>query len=111
MSKFDEKIEFYKVKMKELGIKVDAQLLHDCTKACGPSIYNADAETVSGSDQKELDRVKKNYLIGKLGCKTSDNLDSLIAHAVDKIGKSNRNKYRAIFYYLLSQKLGKSPAK
>lgn len=112
MSKFDEKVSFYKETMGKLGIKgIDDQLLHDCTKACGPSIYNADAETVSGSDQTELDRVKKNYLIGKLGCKASDDLDGLVQHAVDTMGKSNRSKYRAIFYYILSKKLGKSPAK
>lgn len=110
MSKFDEKVAFYTTKMKDLGIKVDADLLHKCTKACGPSIYNADAETVSGSDQAELDRVKKSYLKGKLGLTDKDDLDGLIAHAVDTIGKSNRNKYRAIFYYILSQKTGKSPA-
>ncbi len=111
MSKFDEKVEFYKNQMKELGIKIDNQLLHDCTKACGPSIYNADAETVSGSDKDELKRVQKNYLIGKLGLTEKDGLDGLIDHAIDKLGKSNRNKYRAIFYYLLSQKSGVSPAK
>ncbi len=110
MSKFDEKIAFYKEQMGKLGIKVDDQLLHDCTKACGPSIYNRDAETVSGSDQAELDRVKKNYLVGKLGLSASDDLDGLVQHAVDTMGSSNRNKYRAIFYYILSQKTGKSPA-
>ena len=53
MSKFDEKIEKYKSKMKDLGISASDDLLHACTKACGPSIYNDDAETVSSSDQKE----------------------------------------------------------
>ena len=110
MSKFDDKISFYKQEMGKLGISVDDQLLHDCTKACGPSIYNADAETVSGSDKTELDRVKKNYLTGRLGLTDSDDLDGLVAHAVNTMGSSNRNKYRAIFYYILSQKTGKSPA-
>ena len=43
MSKFEEKKAFYKAEMEELGIKVDDDLLHACTKACGPSIYNDDA--------------------------------------------------------------------
>ena len=32
---------------------------------CGPSIYNADSSTVSGSDEKELATVKNNFLIKK----------------------------------------------
>lgn len=110
MSKFDEKLEFYTAEMEKLGIKVDADLLKVCTKACGPSIYNRDAECVSGSDQAELDRVKKSYLKGKLGMSDDDDLDGLVGYAVETMGKSNRNKYRAIFYYLLSKKTGKSPA-
>jgi len=110
MSKFDEKVEHYIAEAKELGIKVDRDLLITCTKACGPSIYNDDAETVSGSDKTELERVKKNYLKGKLGLTDNDDLDGLIKYAVDTMGSSNRNKYRAIFYYLLSKKSGKSPA-
>jgi len=109
VSKFDEKVEFYKGKMKDLGIKVDADLLHAATKACGPSIYNRDAETVSGSDPKELGRVKNNFLKKKLGLTDSDDLDGMIAKAIDVIGKSNRSKYRAIMYYLLSQQAGKTP--
>ena len=110
MSKFDEKVDFYKAKCKDLGIAVDHDLLVKCTKACGPSIYNDDAETIASSNQEELDRVKKNYLVGKLGLGANDDLDGLINYAVDTLGKSNRNKYRAIFYYLLSKKSGKSPA-
>ena len=110
MSKFEEKKAFYKAEMEELGIKVDDDLLHACTKACGPSIYNDDAETVSSSDKDELARVRNNYLKGKLGLGEDDDLDGLIQHAIDTLGSSNRNKYRAIFYYLVSAKSGKSPA-
>jgi ribosome assembly protein YihI (activator of Der GTPase) len=110
MSKFDEKVAGYKANMEKLGIKYDEDKLIACTKACGPSIYNADGETVSGSDQSELDTVKKNYLIKKLGLSESDDLDSVVNHVIEKMGKSNRNKYRAIFYYLCSEKVGKFPS-
>lgn len=110
MGKFDEKVEFYAGKMSEMGIKVDNSLLIACAKACGPSLYKADAETVSGSDKDELDRVKKNYLGGKLGLANDAKLDDLMNYALDTIGRSNRNKYRAIFYYLLSKKSGVSPS-
>ena len=106
MSKLDEKIATYSKEMTKLGIPVDAALLRAVTKGCGPSIYNNDSETVSASDKSELDRVKKNFMQKKLGL-SGDDLDAGIAYAIEKIGKSNRNKYRAIFYYLIVKKFGK----
>jgi preprotein translocase subunit Sec63 len=107
MSKFDEKLALYQSEMKKLGIKFDADLLTKVTKGLGPSIYKKDAETVSGSDAKELGTVKNNFLIKKLGLPDSPKLDSAIESVVEIMGKSNRNKYRAIFYYLLVVEFGK----
>jgi len=101
MSKFDEALEKYTAEMKKLKIAVDADLLRAVTKACGPSIYNRDASTVSSGDPKELETVKKNFLIKKLGLKDSPKLDESIKEVVDTFGSSHKNKYRAIFYYLL----------
>ena len=106
MSKFDEKIALYKAEMTKLGIKFDADLLTKVTKGLGPSIYKADAETVSGSDKKELATVKNNFLIKKLGLSDGPKLDSALEAVIEKVGKSNRNKYRAIVYYLLVKELG-----
>jgi hypothetical protein len=106
MSKFDEKVAQYQAEMKKLGLSCDNDLLTKVTKGLGPSIYKADAETVSGTDEKELATVKNNFLIKKLGLKDGAKLDQAIANAIEKIGKSNRNKYRAIFYYLLVKELG-----
>jgi hypothetical protein len=36
-------------------------LLTKVTIGCGPSIYNADAATVAGSQQAELETVKNNF--------------------------------------------------
>ena len=110
MSKLDEKIEKYTAEMKKLGLKCDADLLAAVTKGLGPSIYKADAETVSGSDAKELETVKKNFLMKKLGLSDSPKLDAAIESVMEKIGKSNRNKYRAIVYYLLVKELGQESA-
>ena len=107
MSKFDEKIAQYQGEMKKLGISFDADLFTKVTKGLGPSIYRPDAETVSGSDAKELGTVKKNFLMKKLGLSDGPKLDAAIAKVVDTLGKSNRNKYRAIFYYLLVKEFGK----
>ena len=57
--------------------------------------------------QKELDRLKNNFLIKKLGLADSADLDKAIQDVVNKFGSSNRNKYRAVFYYLLAEKFGK----
>jgi hypothetical protein len=107
MSKFDEKITLYQGEMKKLGISFDAELLTKVTKGLGPSIYKKDAETVSGSDAKELATVKNNFLIKKLGLTDGPKLDTAIEKVVEKLGKSNRNKYRALFYYLLVIEFGK----
>ncbi|MGB0933583.1 MAG: DUF2853 family protein [Lishizhenia sp.] len=102
MGKRDELIEKYQGEMKKLGISYDANLFEKVVIGCGPSIYNADAETVSGTDSAELATVKNNFLIKKLGLADSGDLDKAIDATVEKMGRSNRNKYRAIFYYLLT---------
>ena len=107
MSKLDEKIALYQSEMKKLGISFDADLLAKVTKGLGPSIYKKDAETVSGSDAKELGTVKNNFLIKKLGLYDGPKLDAAMEKVVETMGKSNRNKYRAIFYYLLVKEFGK----
>jgi len=108
MSKFDEAVELYLGEMKKLGIKTDVAMLTKIAKGLGPSIYRADAAKVSSSDKTELDRVKKNFLIKKLGMEDTPKLDEGINDVIEQIGKSNRNKYRAIFYYLLVKRFRKS---
>jgi len=106
MSKLQEKIELYTNEAEKLGLGLNAELLAAVTKGLGPSIYKEDAEKVSSSDKKELETVKKNFLIKKLGLEDSENLDKAIETAIEKIGKSNRNKYRALFYTILVEELG-----
>lgn len=104
MSKRDELIAKYATDLKEkCGVTADMDLLTKVTIGCGPSIYNADSSTVSGSDDKELATVKNNFLIKKLGLKDGSELDKAIAAVIDQYGKSNKNKYRAVFYYLLTK--------
>lgn len=107
MSKFQECLDTYAKEFDKIGVKYDADLLKAVTKGCGPSIYKTDASKVSASDKTELERVKNNFLIKKLGLSESDDLDGAIAGVVEQFGKSNRNKYRAMFYYLLVKKFGK----
>ncbi len=106
MSKLQEKIDLYQSEVEKLGLGLNADLLAAVTKGLGPSIYKADAEKVSSSDKKELETVKKNFLVKKLGLENTEALDTAIENAIEKIGKSNRNKYRAIFYTILVEELG-----
>jgi len=109
MSKREELIAKYASDLEEkCGVKPDMDLLTAVTIGCGPSIYNRDASTVSSGDKEELDRVKNNFLIKKLGLADSAALDEAIAKVVETYGSSNRNKYRAVFYYLLVQHFDKA---
>ncbi len=103
MSKRDDLIAVYTADLKEkCGVSADMELLTKVVIGCGPSIYNADSATVAGSQQSELDTVKNNFLIKKLGLSDSVALDAGIDAVMEKYGKSNRSKYRAVVYYLLT---------
>ena len=111
MSKRDDLITKYAADMKDkLGVSPDMDLLTKVVIGCGPSIYNADAETVSGSDKAEVERVKTNYLVKKLGLADGPALDAAIQDVLAKYGSSNRNKYRAVVYYMLCVHFGKQAA-
>ena len=84
------------------GIKPDIDLLTKITIGCGPSIYNSDASTIAASSPKEVETVKNNFLIKKLGLTEKDKLDEGIEAVMELYGKSNRSKYRAVVYYLLT---------
>ena len=103
MSARDELIVKYAADLKDkCGVNPDMDLLTKVTIGCGPSIYNADAATVAGTDKSELDTVKNNFLIKKLGLPDGANLDAGIDAILEKYGRSNKNKYRAVVYYLLT---------
>lgn len=111
MSKRDELIAKYAADLKEkCGISPDMDLLTKVTKGCGPSIYNSDASIVAASDKEELTRIKANLLVKKLGLQNGANLDAGIAAVIDQYGRSNRNKHRAVFYYLLVKHFGRESA-
>lgn len=108
MSKRQELIEKYAGDLKsKCGMTPDMDLLTKVTIGCGPSIYNPDAETVAASQDHELETVKKNFLIKKLGLKDGPQLMDAINAVIETYGKSERNKYRAVIYYMLVKHFGK----
>ncbi|MEX0280025.1 MAG: DUF2853 family protein [Arenibacterium sp.] len=108
MGKRDDLIAQYADDLKnKCGMTPDMDLLTKVTIGCGPAIYDADASTVASSQEHELETVKNNFLIKKLGLSESDDLDGAIASVIETYGQSERNKYRAVVYYMLTKHFGK----
>ena len=106
-SKRAEKIALYIKDIKKHYGEADKDFVTIIVKNLGPSIYRKDAELVSCSDPKELDTVRRNFLVKKLGLKLSKkDLDAAIQEVCLEL-KSTRKKYRATFYYRLAQKFKK----
>ena len=102
-----EKIALYIQDIKKHYDEVDEDFVAIIVKNLGPSIYKKDAELVSCSDPKELDTVRKNFLMKKLGIDASQGvMDAAIADVCQEL-KSTRRKYRATFYYALAKKFKK----
>ena len=52
-------------------------------------------------------KAPQNFLIKKLGLSDGPQLMEGINKVLEDYGKSNRNKYRAVVYYLLTKHFGK----
>ena len=108
MGKRDDLIAKYAEELRDkCGTDPDMDLLTKVTIGCGPSIYNADAATVAGSQPSELETVRKSFLIKKLGMTDGPELMEAIHSVIETYGRSERNKYRAVIYYLLVKHFGK----
>ena len=108
MSKRDELITHYAADIKEkFGETPDMDFLTKVAIGLGPAIYNQDASRVSGSDDSELETVKKNFLMKKLGMADSPALMEGIHTVIERYGRSERNKYRAVVYYMLAKHFNK----
>ena len=108
MGKRDDLIAKYADDLKnKCGMEPDMGLLTKVTIGCGPAIYNADSSTVAGSQPSELETVKTNFLMKKLGLADGPELMDAIQAVLETYGKSERNKYRAVVYYMLVKHFGK----
>ena len=108
MGKRDDLIAQYADDLrKKCGMEPDMALLTKVTIGCGPAIYNADASTVAATQESELETVKENFLIKKLGLGDGPQLMDAINSVIDTYGRSERNKYRAVIYYMLTKHFGK----
>lgn len=105
MSKLEKLLEKYAADIETVGEKLDQNLLRAVAKSCGPSIYRKDACLVAASDPKEVERMKQNFCIKKLGIKDTPRLDEGISEVLKSYKK--RQKQRAVVYYLLVKRFKK----
>ena len=72
--------------MDKMGLTYEDELFDKVTRGLGPSIFKRDAASVSTSDPAELETVKQNFLIKKLGLEDGEHLDSAIATVGETMG-------------------------
>lgn len=111
MGKRDDLIELFARDLKDkCGVTPDMALLTKVAIGLGPALYRDDSQTVAGSDRSELETIKENFLMKKLALPDGPNLMEGIDRVIETYGRSNRNKYRAVVYYLLTTHFGRQSA-
>lgn len=104
MSKFEEKMNKAMAQLDELGASYDKNALENLGKSLGPALYNKDASLVSTSSNTEMETVRRNFAMNKLGVSEEE-----AQKACDKVAekmKGVKQKQRINFYYLVAQELG-----
>ena len=108
MGKRDELIAVYAGDLRDkCGVIPDMDLLTKVAVGLGPAIYREDSSTVAGSEPSELATIRANFLVKKLGLPDGPELDAGIERAIETYGRGNRNKHRAVIYYLLTKHFGR----
>lgn len=98
-----ELIDTYKKELSKLKVKVDDVLLKAVVKSLGPAVYRDDASKISAADGDELERVKQNFMIRRLGLPGGPKLDVMLNKAIDQMGRSKTAKHRAVLYYIITR--------
>ena len=91
--------------VKKYAKKVNEDAVAGIVKHCGIALRSRDASMVSCSQKPELERVRDSFLKKKLErTEADDKLDDAIDGVCETMGRSNKNKSRVTFYYLLAEK-------
>ena len=104
MSELNEKLAKYKAEAESQLAKagetnIDDAVLSKLVNNLKLVIDNRDALSVAGSDPKEMETVRRNFLVKKLGVDDEEKGKAICADVVKKMSDS-RMKNRAAFYYL-----------
>lgn len=84
----------------------DDDVIAGLIRHCGIALRSADASMVSFGDKSETDRVKKSFVMKKLGVTDEAEADAAI-EAVGAQLKGTHRKYRVTVYYMLADHFGK----
>ena len=109
MSELAEKLAKYKANAEEQlatagETNIDDALLSQLVDNLKLVIDNQDARSVAGSDPSELETVRTNFVVKKLGINDRDKGTSAVKAVAEKMSGSH-NKNRAAFYYLVQKAL------
>ncbi|MGR3757003.1 MAG: DUF2853 family protein [Tranquillimonas sp.] len=108
MGKRDALIGIYANDLRErCGIEPEMELLRKVTIGTGPAIYDPQAAVVDAADPADLDLVRRNFLVRKLGLRDGPDLADAVEAALDTYGRDAPRKYRAVLHYLLTKQLGR----
>lgn len=111
MSELNEKLAKVKAtavsQLEECGVKkIDHELLDDLVKRMRLIVDNKDAMLVSGTDPKELETVRKNFVVKKLGVDDKATGEAAVTAIATKM-KPVKMKNRVAFYYMVQKHLKK----
>lgn len=91
--------------LKKYVKRPDMDLVEALYRRLAGSLARKDARYVSFTDAKEVGRVRRNFVMGRLGVKSKAKADEAIA-AVGAKMKKDRMKSRFVAYYLLTDHFG-----
>lgn len=92
--------------LNECGVSnIDHDKLDGYVNSLKSMVDNQDAVLVSGTDESELETVRRNFVEKKLGVTDKDKAMSAINKVADKMS-GIRMKSRPAFYYLVQKELG-----
>lgn len=95
----------YLADVKKYDAGANPDVVNKIVKHLGIALRNRDSSLVSATDQKELDRVRDNWGVKKLGVDAAK-AEAAVAATAKELA-ADRTKSRVTFYYLVAKHLGK----
>ena len=87
--------------LKKYVKKPDMELVDALYRRLASSLARKDARYIAFKDAKEVGRVRRNFVMGRLGVKSKAKADEAIMAVAEKM-KKDRTKSRLTAYYLLA---------
>jgi len=106
ISNINSILEKYLVTANKLGWEIDLVLFYKVAGGIVASIKNRDDAYVATSDPKEMEAIKRNFVIKKLGIRDNETSTRVLVEVKNEF-KGIRHKPKALFYYRLITSLNK----